>query len=165
MLRAFTTIARSRIPRHRGLLRVPHIPRRQGKLVRVTRAQFVSVLTVALQVGFVFAPYAGLLYFLSLVIVNVVPPVVVLPITIVVHLACWTAQVVGHVQCESNRPAMFTSLIHSVLAAPVVVYLETLFSLGLMKETQERLDDAHGLQLDRAQSTEPATTIYGTAQA
>ena len=171
MLCTIASIARLGIRGNGLLYRVSNLPWPYGKyLVWVTANNIANIA----KVGFVFAPYAGVLYFLTLLIVSVVPATIVLPLAVVVHLVCWAAQVFGHVGCESNRPAMFTSLVHSVLAAPVVVYLETLFSFGLLSETQERLDDARGLTLENATTTvtattttttEPVTTIYGTAQA
>lgn len=97
-------------------------------------------------VGWAFLPYAVAQCVGAFLIVKLLPERIVLPVAIVVHLAAWACQLIGHFKFERNRPAMLTSLVHSVLAAPLVTYLEILFSLGLMKETQARVDRARGLQ-------------------
>lgn len=62
-----------------------------------------------------------------------------IPPAIAFHVLAWLAQLVGHYWYESNSPAVMESLVHAVLAAPIVIYLETLFSFGLFANLHTRL--------------------------
>jgi uncharacterized membrane protein YGL010W len=54
----------------------------------------------------------------------------------------WIAQFVGHGLIEKRAPALLTNLPQSLHAAVFFVWLETLFSFGLLKELETRLLEA-----------------------
>ena len=61
---------------------------------------------------------------------------------IVVHVASWLLQFVGHGVFEGRAPALLDNLVQALFLAPFFVWLEILFSLGYRPELKTRLDKA-----------------------
>lgn len=114
--------------------------------------------------GLAFSLYAAAQAALATVLVVLVPQRILLPLAIVAHAAAWVLQLVGHYKYERNRPAIMASVAHAVLAAPVVIYLEVVFSFGLLKDLQARIDKSSGLDAahDVPSEVQLSETEYGS---
>ncbi|ROT37393.1 DUF962 domain-containing protein, partial [Sodiomyces alkalinus F11] len=63
-------------------------------------------------------------------------------VAIVVHVACWILQFVGHGAFEGRAPALLDNLVQAIFLAPLFVWLEFLFKLGYRPELQARVSKA-----------------------
>lgn len=90
-------------------------------------------------VGLSIAPYMLLLYATTSWICTNVGRDAALPWAMALHFIGWVAQLVGHFRYESRSPAFTESILHAFLAAPVVIFLEILFSFGLFEDVKTRL--------------------------
>lgn len=63
-------------------------------------------------------------------------------IAIVVHVAGWIAQFIGHGVYEGRAPALVDNLIQAIFLAPLFVWLEILFAFGYRPELKARLDES-----------------------
>lgn len=61
---------------------------------------------------------------------------------IVVHVASWLLQFVGHGAFEGRAPALLDNLVQAIFLAPLFVWLEVLFKLGYRPELQARVEKA-----------------------
>lgn len=111
-------------------------------------------------VGLAFLPFALLLYSVSLAIHSNTTTAIGLIVAFLMQVVAWVIQIAGHSVYEGNKPAFLTSLVHAVLAAPLVIYLEALFSLGLLQSTQDRLQGARDLTWGAA-GEQPEPAQYG----
>ncbi|ODA81982.1 hypothetical protein RJ55_00487 [Drechmeria coniospora] len=59
---------------------------------------------------------------------------------LVVHVASWIAQFIGHGAFEGRAPALLDNLVQALFLAPMFVWLEVLFKLGYRKELQSRVE-------------------------
>lgn len=91
------------------------------------------------QIGLFFTPVILILYGVSQWLVRYAGPSGAVPWALAFNFIAWFAQIVGHYGFEKNSPAFMDSLVQSVLAAPVVIYLEVMFSLGMFQETKTKL--------------------------
>lgn len=90
-------------------------------------------------IGLLFTPFLVGIYVLSRAFRDYAGSDGTIPWALTINLLAWVAQFVGHYAFEGKSPALFDSLVQSVLAAPIVVWLEMLFSLGLLQDTKARL--------------------------
>lgn len=70
---------------------------------------------------------------------NMVGPANSLGLALSLHVVSWVIQFVGHAVFEKRAPAITDSLAQALTSAPIVLWLEILFSLGLFSETKTRL--------------------------
>lgn len=50
-----------------------------------------------------------------------------------IHVVSWIAQFVGHGKYEGRKPALLDNLVQALFLAPLFVWYEVLFKLGLYK--------------------------------
>lgn len=115
------------------------------------------VIFLDVPVGLVFFPYGFALYFVAASVRARYDYAAAAPVAFVLHAVAWAAQLVGHYKFEARAPALLTSLVHAVAAAPFVVCLETVFSLGLMEGTRKRLRNAGVVRKVRGAQRRSAT--------
>lgn len=63
-------------------------------------------------------------------------------VAILVHVACWVLQFIGHGAFEGRAPALLDNLVQAIFLAPLFVWLELLFMLGYRPELKARVDKA-----------------------
>lgn len=63
-------------------------------------------------------------------------------VAIIVHVASWILQFVGHGAFEGRAPALLDNLVQAIFLAPLFVWLEFLFKLGYRPELQARVEKA-----------------------
>tara|TARA_R110002003_G_scaffold175_3_gene14189 strand:- start:23165 stop:23467 length:303 start_codon:yes stop_codon:yes gene_type:complete len=61
-------------------------------------------------------------------------------IAIAVHIVSWIAQFVGHGKYEGRKPALLDNLVQALFLAPLFVWYEVLFKLGLYKGLQREVE-------------------------
>lgn len=61
-------------------------------------------------------------------------------IAIAVHIVSWIAQFVGHGKYEGRKPALLDNLVQALFLAPLFVWYEILFKLGLYKKLQKEVE-------------------------
>ncbi|KAL2757564.1 hypothetical protein ACRALDRAFT_1074556 [Sodiomyces alcalophilus JCM 7366] len=61
---------------------------------------------------------------------------------VMVHIACWILQFVGHGAFEGRAPALLDNLVQAIFLAPLFVWLELLFMLGYRPELKARVAKA-----------------------
>ncbi|KAH7071358.1 hypothetical protein BKA63DRAFT_71419 [Paraphoma chrysanthemicola] len=61
-------------------------------------------------------------------------------IAIAVHIVSWIAQFVGHGKYEGRKPALLDNLVQALFLAPLFVWYEVLFKLGLYKKLQKEVE-------------------------
>jgi uncharacterized membrane protein YGL010W len=61
-------------------------------------------------------------------------------IAVVVHIVSWIAQFVGHGKYEGRKPALLDNLVQALFLAPLFVWYEVLFKLGLYKGLQREVE-------------------------
>lgn len=60
---------------------------------------------------------------------------------IVAFTVGWVAQIIGHKCIEKNNPAFFKSLIQAFLTAPLFIVCELLFSVGMLQDIKNNIDN------------------------
>lgn len=65
-----------------------------------------------------------------------------LPVALGVHLAGWTAQLLGHKVFEGRQPALAENLAQALLMAPHFALVEGWFALGLRADLRARVEPA-----------------------
>ena len=105
----------------------------------VTLAYMIYYCVLDFSVGSTIVPFIGLLYWLAHRFREYAGPDGTLPWGLTLHMLGWVAQFVGHYAFEGKSPALMDSLIQAILAAPIVIWLDILFSMGLMLDTKARL--------------------------
>jgi len=63
-------------------------------------------------------------------------------VAVIVQIASWLIQLVGHFAFEGRSPALVDNLFQAVFLAPLFVWLELLFALGYRSELQTRVAKA-----------------------
>lgn len=63
-------------------------------------------------------------------------------VALIVHIASWLLQFVGHGAFEGRAPALLDNLVQAIFLAPLFVWLEFLFKLGYRPELQTRVEKA-----------------------
>ncbi|EEB05504.2 DUF962 family protein [Schizosaccharomyces japonicus yFS275] len=63
-----------------------------------------------------------------------------------IHIVSWIVQFISHKYSEHRRPALFKNLVQSLMFAPIFVFIETVFSLGMYSHLKSRL---HRLERER----------------
>jgi uncharacterized membrane protein YGL010W len=62
-------------------------------------------------------------------------------IAIAVHVVSWIAQFVGHGKFEGRKPALLDNLVQALFLAPLFVWYEVLFKMGLYKKLQAEVEE------------------------
>lgn len=106
--------------------------------VVVAGGYFAYAMALDFFIGLCFTPFLLAAYLVSSTFSEYAGAATV-PWALTINLAAWVAQFVGHFSFEGNSPAVFDALVTSVLAAPIVIWLEAMFALGFLKETKARL--------------------------
>lgn len=86
--------------------------------------------------GLLFTPFILGAYALSQAFCKYAGPSGTVPWAFTLNFAGWVAQFVGHFAFEGKSPALMDSFAQSILAAPIVIWLEVLFSLGFLSGTK-----------------------------
>ncbi|ODV91323.1 hypothetical protein CANCADRAFT_3031 [Tortispora caseinolytica NRRL Y-17796] len=74
---------------------------------------------------------------------------------LIVHIACWIAQFIGHGVFEGRSPALFDSLLQSLTLAPFFVVYEILFSLGYRRDLHKRVMNRVGKNILQFRKAHP----------
>ena len=61
-------------------------------------------------------------------------------VSLLIHLASWTLQILSHKYFEGNKPALLDSITQSFSIAPLFTLLEFLFILGFRKDLKKKLN-------------------------
>ena len=61
-------------------------------------------------------------------------------VSLLIHLASWTLQILSHKYFEGNKPALLDSITQSFSIAPLFTLLEFLFILGFRKDLEKKLN-------------------------
>lgn len=61
-------------------------------------------------------------------------------IAITVHIVSWIAQFIGHGKFEGRKPALMDNLVQALFLAPLFVWYEVLFKLGVYKGLKKEVD-------------------------
>jgi len=61
-------------------------------------------------------------------------------IAIGVHVVSWILQFIGHGKFEGRKPALLDNLVQALFLAPLFVWYETLFKLGLYKNLRREVE-------------------------
>ncbi|KAF2448617.1 DUF962-domain-containing protein [Karstenula rhodostoma CBS 690.94] len=64
-----------------------------------------------------------------------------------VHIVSWILQFIGHGKFERRKPALLDNLVQALFLAPLFVWYETLFKLGLYKRLKKEVDSAIEVEL------------------
>ncbi|KAI0398628.1 DUF962 domain-containing protein [Xylariaceae sp. FL0594] len=73
-------------------------------------------------------------------------------VALVVHVASWLLQFVGHGAFEGRAPALLDNLFQAIFLAPLFVWLELLFKFGYRKELQARVQKAVEVEIAKFRS-------------
>ena len=121
----------SEVPSRQPLPTVP-------QMVMLFYCLYYIVLDVKIGVSFI--PFAVTLYLFSHALIKYVGQESILPVAFSLHILSWVAQFFGHFAFEGKSPAIFNSIIQSMLAAPITIWLELLFSFGFMLDVRAKLN-------------------------
>ncbi|KAF2703467.1 DUF962-domain-containing protein [Pleomassaria siparia CBS 279.74] len=69
-------------------------------------------------------------------------------IAISVHVVSWIAQFIGHGKFEGRKPALLDNLVQALFLAPLFVWYEVLFKLGMYKGLRREVED--GIEIEVA---------------
>jgi uncharacterized membrane protein YGL010W len=61
-------------------------------------------------------------------------------IAVGVHVVSWILQFVGHGKFEGRKPALLDNLVQALFLAPLFVWYEVLFKLGMYKKLQAEVE-------------------------
>jgi len=89
--------------------------------------------------GVLFAPFVLLSYLSSQSLKAYAGEAATVPLAFTLNFTGWVAQFVGHFAFEGRAPALFDSLVQSLLAGPIVIWLDVLFMCGLLPEVKAKL--------------------------
>ena len=70
-------------------------------------------------------------------------------VSIVLFIASWIAQFVGHGKFEGRAPALLDNIVQALFLAPFFVWMEVLFKFGYREELKARLDKEVEKEIDR----------------
>ncbi|KAI1814753.1 DUF962 domain-containing protein [Poronia punctata] len=75
---------------------------------------------------------------------------------VVVHIAAWLLQFVGHGAFEGRAPALLDNLVQAIFLAPLFVWLELLFKVGYRRELQARVEKEVKVEIAKFRSQKAA---------
>lgn len=90
-------------------------------------------------IGLAFAPFLMAYYSASRAFCQYAGPSGTVPWAAALNFIGWFSQIVGHYAFEGKSPAFMDSVAQSLLAAPIVIWLEVIFSFGLLPDLKARL--------------------------
>jgi uncharacterized membrane protein YGL010W len=61
-------------------------------------------------------------------------------IALAVHVVSWIAQFIGHGKFEGRKPALLDNIVQALFLAPLFVWYEVLFKLGMYKKLQAEVE-------------------------
>lgn len=103
----------------------------------------VHAFIMDVKVGLVYTPVVLAYFGLSRYFVRVTAPAGNTAVLAAgLHAASWAAQFVGHFVFEKRAPALTQGVVQAVVAAPVVLWMDVVFSAGLMPDLKARLGRA-----------------------
>ncbi|KAF8268267.1 hypothetical protein EI94DRAFT_1771639 [Lactarius quietus] len=70
-----------------------------------------------------------------------------LKIALIVHVACWIAQFIGHGVYEGRAPALLDNIVGALVLAPFFVHLEILFEIGYRPAMYKQLKNDVGVEV------------------
>jgi len=73
---------------------------------------------------------------------------------LIVHIACWVAQFIGHGFAEGRSPALLDNLVGALVLAPFFVHMEILFKLGYKPATYRQLQNDVGVEIAKFRKIE-----------
>lgn len=119
------------------------LPAPVNDMSRVLTAFYILYcIALSPKLGLMYTPFLLTFYALSRALCAFAGPSGTVPLAGALHFISWFAQIVGHYAFEGKSPAFMDSLVQSFLAAPIVIWLEVVFSLGFMPDTKARLQRA-----------------------
>ncbi|KAI9507712.1 hypothetical protein F5148DRAFT_1276098 [Russula earlei] len=75
-------------------------------------------------------------------------------VALIVHVACWIAQFIGHGFAEGRSPALLDNLVGALFLAPFFVHLEILFWLGYRPTLYRQLQSDVGVEIAKFRKIE-----------
>lgn len=105
----------------------------------VTLLYIVYCLVLSPYLGTLFTPFLLLSYAASRALRTYAGDDAAIPLAFTLNFAGWVAQFVGHFGFEGRSPALFDSFVHSILAAPITIWLDVLFMFGLLSDVKAKL--------------------------
>ncbi|KAI0003047.1 DUF962-domain-containing protein [Russula compacta] len=75
-------------------------------------------------------------------------------IALIVHVACWVAQLIGHGFAEGRSPALLDNIVGALVLAPFFVHLEILFMLGYRSAMYRQLKNDVGVEIAKFRKVE-----------
>jgi len=78
-------------------------------------------------------------------------------IAIGVHVVSWILQFIGHGKFEGRKPALLDNLVQALFLAPLFVWYEALFKLGLYKDLRRQVE--MGIEVKVAKLQGKAETV------
>ncbi|KAJ4373470.1 hypothetical protein N0V86_007609 [Didymella sp. IMI 355093] len=70
-------------------------------------------------------------------------------IAVAVHVVSWILQFIGHGKYEGRKPALLDNLVQALFLAPLFVWYEVLFKLGLYKQLKVEVEAAVEVEVAR----------------
>ncbi|KAN0127009.1 Protein of unknown function (DUF962) domain containing protein [Russula decolorans] len=75
-------------------------------------------------------------------------------IALIVHVASWVAQILGHKFAEGRSPALLDNPVNALILAPFFVHLEVLFKLGYKPAMFRQLQNDVGVEIAKLRKME-----------
>lgn len=126
-----------------ALLIAVSLPPPISDLGRLVTALFIAYyIALHTSIGICFAPFLAAGYLIASAATSSVSSRTSIPIAAALHVLSWAVQIAGHLIFEGRRPAIVDSIVQSVLAAPVMIWLDYVFMLGLAPDLKSRLNRA-----------------------
>lgn len=69
-------------------------------------------------------------------------------------MVSWIAQFIGHGKFEGRKPALVDNLVQAVFLAPLFVWYEVLFKLGLYKKLQAEVEEGVRVEVGKLKGKE-----------
>lgn len=89
-------------------------------------------------IGLAFAPFLICYYLASRALCDYAGPSGTVPLAGALNFIGWFAQLLGHYAFEGRSPAFMDSIVQALLAAPIVIWIDVIFSLGFLPEMKAR---------------------------
>lgn len=105
----------------------------------VTLLYMVYYLTLDITIGLLYTPFLLGFYAMSRALCDYAGPAGTVPLAGALNFIGWFAQFVGHYGFEGKAPALTDSFLQSILAAPIVIWLDVVFAMGFMPDTKAKL--------------------------
>lgn len=120
-----------------SLIRLPEPANDVSRVVALIYVLYTMVLNPTL--GLAFSPFVFCYHAASRALCDYAGPSGVVPLAGTLNFIGWFAQIVGHYAFEGKSPAFMNSLVQSLLAAPIVIWLELIFSFGFLPDLKARM--------------------------